>query len=208
MSENRDTFLTRLQTPPASVILSEEEITRIELAYDLAKYAHRAQDRKDGTRYFEHPRRVALHLLDSIGLYHAPAVIAALLHDAYEDSPQYVTPMKVRIIGGEEAARMIRFLSKIPKEGYVMRLRHHADWKTLVIKLCDRYDNFSDLEAASEEFKRKQALETRDVYLPLFDRLSEIAPRTHKATIDCMLEKLKWLVRHQAATLGLDAPSV
>lgn len=202
--ENRDTFLTRLHAPPGSVILSEEEIARIELAYDLAKYAHRAQDRKDGTRYFEHPRKVALQLIDGIGLYDFAAIIAALLHDGYEDCPKYVTPMKVQIIGGAEAARMIRLLSKVPKEGYVERLTEHADWKTLLVKLCDRYDNYSDLEGTADEFQRKQTIETRDVYLPLFERLTAIAPASYKAGIDCMVEKLAWMVRKRAETLGLD----
>lgn len=206
MEENRDTFLARLHEPPGSVIFSEDETARIELAYDLAKYAHRAQGRKDGSRYFEHPRRVALQVIVGLGIYDACAVIAALLHDAYEDSPKYVTPAKVSIIGGERAARMIRLLSKVPKEGYVERLRAHADWMTLAVKLCDRYDNFRDLETADEAFRRKQTVETRDVYLPVFERLMAIAPEPYKASVTCMAEKLRWMVKKHAETLGLEPP--
>jgi GTP pyrophosphokinase len=206
MEENRDTFLARLREPPGSVLFSDDEVARIELAYDLAKYAHRAQGRKDGTRYFEHPRKVALHLVVGLGLYDAAAVIAALLHDAYEDSPKYVTPAKVSIIGGERAARMIRLLSKVPKEGYVERLRAHADWMTLAVKLCDRYDNYDDLDTADAAFQAKQTVETRDVYLPLFEWPMAIAPEPHKARVTCMAEKLRWMVRKRAVALGLESP--
>lgn len=204
--ENRDTFLTRLHTPPGSVVLSEEDVARIELAYDLAKYAHRAQDRKDGTRYFEHPRKVALQLIDGIALYDRSAIIAALLHDGFEDCPKYVTPMKVQIIGGDESSRMIRLLSKVPKEGYAKRLEEQADWKTLLVKLCDRYDNYSDLNGTPIEFQRRQTIETRDVYLPLFERLASIAPEPYKPRVVCMLAKLDWMVRKRAETLALDTP--
>jgi len=203
--ENRDTFLERLHTPPGNVIFSVTEIARIELAYDQAKYAHRAQERKDGTRYFEHPRKVALLLLDAIGLYDAAAVIAALLHDAYEDSPKYVTPEKIGVIGGEEASRMVRFLSKVPKDGYLDRLAL-AGWKTLVVKLCDRYDNFSDLDGTSEEFQRKQTIETRDVYLPIFAALPKSVPSEYRIRTGRMVASLTWCADQRALKLGLDTP--
>lgn len=201
--ENRDTFLARLHEPPGSVFFSEVEIARIELAYDWAKYVHRAQDRKDGTRYFEHPRRVALMVIDRVCLYDAEAVIAALLHDGREDSPQYVTPLKVMLIGGEGAARRVRLLSKVPKEGYVERL-WLADWITLLLKLCDRVDNDSDLDTAPETFQRKQTAETRDVYLPLFRYLTTIAPEPYRSRVVEMVEELEARVRARAAKLGLE----
>lgn len=204
--ENRETFFDRFRKPPGSVLLSAEDIDRIELAYALAKYAHRAQDRKDGERYFEHPRRVALWLIDGIGLYDMPAIVSALLHDAYEDASQYVTPAKVRIIGGVEAERMIRLLSKVPKDGYLERLKAHADWKTLVIKLCDRYDNMSSLVAGTAEFQRKQTLETRDTYLSLFDHLLAITPAHYQEHVDQIIEKVRFSVKKWSEALGIDTP--
>ena len=201
--ENRESFLRRLYSPPGSVLFSEDEATRIEMAYDLAKLAHRWQLRKDGTRYFEHPRRVALQLLDAIELYDCETIIVGLLHDGYEDSPKHVNPAKVRVLGGEGAARKLRLLSKVPKEDYVERLLKYADWMTLTAKLCDRYDNYGDLEGRDDAFQRKQTLETRDVYLPLFEHLSDITPKPYKARVDCMFEKLAWMVRQRAAVLGL-----
>ncbi|HTK60537.1 MAG TPA: hypothetical protein VL283_05050, partial [Candidatus Baltobacteraceae bacterium] len=72
--------------------------------------------------------------------------------------------------------------------------------------LCDRYDNYGDLDSASPEFQKKQTLETRDVYLPLFEYLTTIAPEPFKARIICMVAKLDWMVRKRAEALGLDAP--
>lgn len=201
--ENRDTFLNRLHEPPGSVFFSEEETARIELVYDFAKYAHRAQGRKDGSRYFEHPRRVALLVIDRIGLYDAATIIACLLHDGVEDCGKYVTPIKIRILGGEEAARRVRVLSKAPKEGYHARLCQ-ADWWTILVKLCDRFDNFSDLEAADEAFQRKQTIETRVDYLPLFRYLTTIAPDPYRTKIVAMVDELDAMVSARAAKLGLE----
>ena len=205
--ENRESFLARLYSPPGSILFSEEQAVRIEMAYDMAKHAHRWQTRKDGTRYFEHPRRVALQLIDGIGLYDFETVVVGLLHDGYEDCPKYVTPLKVKIIGGEGAARKLRLVSKVPKEDYVERLRKYADCQTMTAKLCDRYDNYDDLETADDAFQRKQTLETRDVYLPLFEYLTAIAPEPYKANVVCMVEKLAWMVRKRAEALGIDPPS-
>jgi guanosine-3',5'-bis(diphosphate) 3'-pyrophosphohydrolase len=202
--ENREKFLHRLYTPPGSVLFSEEESARIEMAYDLAKHAHRWQKRKDGTRYFEHPRRVALHIIDGVGLYDFETVVVGLLHDGYEDVPKIVSPLKVKILAGEGAARKLRLVSKVPKEDYVERLRKYADWQTLTAKLCDRYDNYDDLETSDEAFQRKQTIETRDVYMPLFEYLTTIAPAPYKDNVVCMVEKLAWMVRQRAAALGLE----
>lgn len=204
-TENRETFFARLQEPPASVFLSQEDIARIEMAYDLAKYAHRAQDRQDGTRYFEHVRGVALRLIDGLGLYDMPTIVAALLHDGPEDAPRYVESLKVAVLGGEEAARGVRLLTKIPKEGYVERLEV-ADWKVIAIKLCDRHHNFSDMGSATEAFRRKQTIETRDVYLPLFRRRLKSVPPEHYKRFKRMVTSLAWMVETSAKELGLDPP--
>jgi hypothetical protein len=64
--ENRESFTQRLKplVPPGQIL-------DIDLAYTLSKYVHRAQVRMETNtltgqplRYFEHPRRVALILLE------------------------------------------------------------------------------------------------------------------------------------------------
>jgi len=202
--ENRVSFFERLRGPAGAALFSDEDVCRIEMAYDLTKFAHRAQVRKDGERYFEHPRRVAIALLERVGLYEAPAVIAALAHDTDEDSPQYLSPRKVAILGGRDAERMVQLLSKRQAGGvYAERLLRHADWKTLAIKLCDRHDNMSSLDACSDEFRRKQTDETRDVYLPLFDHLTKIAPRSHRDAVWSLVGDLRNLTESWIKKLGL-----
>lgn len=202
--ENRDSFCARLRS---AALFSDEDIARIEMAYDLSKYAHRAQERKGGERYFEHPRRVAISLIDKLEIYDTATVIAALLHDGYEDSDRYVTPIKVRILGGQDADRQLRLLSKVPeKKGFVERLWRHGDWKVICVKLCDRDDNMRSLEAGDEAFRLKQVIETRDVYVPLFHHLITITPRSHLEPVGTMVRELHGLVESWTKRLGLDPP--
>ena len=87
--ENRDTFFARLEPH-----LAPSSLLDIQLAYTLAKFGHRAQTRKelgeDGQpeRYFEHPRRVTLILLDEVKIHEPELVVAALLHEFNSSSPR------------------------------------------------------------------------------------------------------------------------
>lgn len=202
--ENRDSFMALLTD---AALFTDEDIARVEMAYDLSKYAHRAQLRKDGERVFEHPRRAARSLLDRLKIYDLATVIAALLHDGYEDASRYVTPTKVRILGGEEADRQIRLLSKVPnKEGYVERLWLYGNWLVLSVKLCDRDDNMRTLGAGDEEFQRKQTIETRDVYLPLFHHLVTITPPSHRKLVAAMVKDLEDIVIGWCLKLDIHPP--
>ena len=191
MTENRDTFFARLQRLPCSAVFSEDEIARIELTYDLAKYAHRGQVRKSGERYFEHPRRATLTLLDELDIVEARTLMDALLHDTYEDSAKYLTPSKIRIVCGPDVERDIRFLSKVPKDGSFERLLRYAEWQPILVKGCDRLDNLRSLAETSDEFKRKQLRETEEHYLPLFRRLAEQdAPARYRASCEKLYDLL------------------
>jgi (p)ppGpp synthase/HD superfamily hydrolase len=88
---------------------------------------------------------------------------------------------------GQAVAGIVRRLSKVPKAGYVDRLAC-ADWRTLVIKACDRLDNLRSLgkPEVPREFQVKQVRETRDKYFALFGRLAAIGPPETAG-------RLKWL---------------
>ena len=176
--ENRETFLARLRpvVPPG-------ELLDIQLAYTLAKYAHRAQVRSERDaagaplRYFEHPRRVALILID-LGRILDPLMLeAALLHDGIEDTPDLTAAMIERH-WGSDVARLVQALSKVPEEGYLDRLWAFGDWRVLLIKAADRLDNLRSLrpDQVSAAFRARQLEETRAKYLPLFEHLLEIVP--------------------------------
>jgi len=86
------------------------DITQVQLAYWLAKNAHREQERDSGERYFNHPREVAVTLIDH-GLGDRDTVIMALLHDVIEDTN---TPFPVIInLFGHEMWDSLFLLSKV-----------------------------------------------------------------------------------------------
>jgi GTP diphosphokinase / guanosine-3',5'-bis(diphosphate) 3'-diphosphatase len=179
--ENRGTFFNRL------VFLPEAELMKIQLAYTLAKYFHRAQKRKEldengkEIRYFEHLRRVALILIDELAVIDTDMICAALLHDSIEDTKDSdLTPQMIEHHFGPEVYTLVRILSKKPKEGYLDRLSNYGDWKAIMIKGCDRLDNLRSLPACKAEFQKKQIEETKNKYYPLFSRLEGLTPSMYK----------------------------
>src|SRR5438128_9024979 len=66
--------------------LDEEGLTRVHRAYEVAQVAHSGQMRDEGIPYIVHPIRVAVCLVDELGLYSPKLVCSALLHDVIEDS--------------------------------------------------------------------------------------------------------------------------
>lgn len=185
MSENHKSFFDRL------VFLPFEDRLDIELAYALGKYWFRSKFRKEKdeegkqVRYFEHMRRVVLILVDELHIADPKLIIAALLHDALEDTKkQDLAAVQIEKRFGGEVIWIVKLLSKCPVEGYLERLNAFADWQVLLLKACDRLDNLRSLSAGSLEFQQKQIEETRTKYYPLFDKLVAIAPKEHvlKAT--------------------------
>lgn len=175
--EDREKFFRRLRDE-----LTPEDLRRVELAYILAKDAHRPQRRQElGTdgepmRYFEHPRRVAIMLFDEIGIIDADALCMALLHDIVEDT-RYITIEHIRQFFGNRVADGIALLTKRPKYGYEGRLFGCSDWRALVVKSCDRLDNLRSLGACDAEKIQRKLTETEEKYFPIFDRMVQIAPK-------------------------------
>ncbi|HKP86811.1 MAG TPA: HD domain-containing protein, partial [Blastocatellia bacterium] len=67
--------------------LTDDELTQVRLAYEIAEAAHEGQMRDEGTPYIVHPLRVAVSLVDELEIYSPRLVSSALLHDVIEDSP-------------------------------------------------------------------------------------------------------------------------
>ncbi len=177
MSENHKSFFDRL------VFLSFEDRLNVELAYALAKYWFRSKYRKEidlagnKIRYFEHLRRVVLILIDELKIANPELIIAALCHDALEDTrDDDLAAAQIEKRFGKDIIWMVKLLSKVPKEGYLERLNAFADWRVLLLKACDRLDNLRSLKAGSVEFQKKQIEETRTKYYPVFDKMVAIAP--------------------------------
>jgi len=188
--ENRETFFKRLEPH-----LAPSELLDVQLAYTLSKYEHRAQRRKeldeDGKplRYFEHPRRVTLILLDEVKIYEPNLVIAALLHDGIEDT-KGLTPELIEHCFGSDVVRIVKTLSKVPKEGYLERFEASVDWRPYVIKACDRLDNVRSLTGCEPTFVKKQIDETYEKYFMLFHRMVDLTPIGHKQRVELLVRTL------------------
>lgn len=150
----------------------------IEKAYEFAKKAHEGHTRYSGEPYFIHPSAVALHLAE-LGL-DAPTIVAALLHDAVEDTD--VTDEEVAAEFGPEVLFLVQGVTKLGQHKYQGTERHAeslrrllvataADVRVLIVKLADRYHNMTTLEHVPAEKRRRIALETLEIYAPLADRL-------------------------------------
>jgi (p)ppGpp synthase/HD superfamily hydrolase len=92
---------------------------------------------------------------------------AAILHDVLEDV-EYVTFDMIKQKFGPRVASLVRELtsdeSEISKQGkanYLLNKMMYMSPDALLIKLCDRLQNISDMYAASAGFRSKYYIETR-----------------------------------------------
>lgn len=184
MIENKASFFARIEP-----CFSPEEINKIKLAYMLAKHGHRAQFRKEkdeageNVRYFEHLRRVAINIMDIAMIMDSTIIIAAILHDSLEDTED-LTPEILELCFGSEVTRIVKVLSKTPKEGYIDRFKACRDWRPFLIKAADRLDNVKSLSQTPKEFKSRQIQETTEIYLPLFAQLVTMVPASMYKNVD------------------------
>lgn len=178
-TENHDSFFQRIEP-----FFSPRELRKIDLAYMLAKYAHRAQTRNERdeqgepVRYFEHVRRTTLIGLDEAKIVRLDTTIASFLHDTREDTR--LSADQIEDCFGSEVCSIVKVLSKVPKEGYLERFYVCSDWRPYFVKACDRLDNLRSLSQSSIEFRRKQVTETRDKYFRLFDRMVTLTPEGYR----------------------------
>lgn len=158
------------------------EIGYIQSAYWLSKKSHDNQARDSGERYFEHPRAVAL-LMIQFGFVYWKTICAALLHDCVEDC---YTPSRVYInlFDAELYSWVLALSKKVPHHdplggqvtGYIKKdLKEY--FKTIAelpanvraIKCCDRLHNLSTCNNWAPERRRRYVNETIEFILPLAD---------------------------------------
>ncbi|MGQ9676726.1 MAG: RelA/SpoT family protein [Chloroflexota bacterium] len=173
--------------------LSESDLSIVRKAYEFAERAHGSQTRKSGDPYVTHPLATALMLAD-LRLDRA-AIVAALLHDAPEDTA--VTIEQVREVFGNEVADLVDGVTKLsrinwnviedskkattkPSEDEVsawaeslrkMFLAMAEDVRVVLIKLADRLHNMRTLSYLPPTKRRQVAQETMEIYAPLASRL-------------------------------------
>ncbi|MFJ8358499.1 RelA/SpoT family protein [Streptomyces sp. NPDC093984] len=173
----------------------DADLEPLRRAYLLAESSHRGQMRKSGEPYITHPLAVTL-ILAELGA-ETTTLTASLLHDTVEDTD--VTLEQVREEFGEEVRYLVDGVTKLEKVDYgaaaepetfrKMLVAAGNDVRVMSIKLADRLHNMRTLGVMRREKQERIARVTRDVLIPLAERLGVQALKTE-------LEDLVFAVLH------------
>lgn len=162
----------------------DADLEPLRRAYVLAESSHRGQMRKSGEPYITHPLAVTL-ILAELGA-ETTTLTASLLHDTVEDTD--VTLEQVREQFGEEVRYLVDGVTKLEKVDYgaaaepetfrKMLVATGSDVRVMSIKLADRLHNMRTLGVMRPEKQARIAKVTRDVLIPLAERLGVQALKT------------------------------
>ncbi|MFB6552513.1 RelA/SpoT family protein [Streptomyces sp. NPDC056405] len=173
----------------------DADLDPLRRAYVLAESSHRGQTRKSGEPYITHPLAVTL-ILAELGA-ETTTLTASLLHDTVEDTE--VTLDQVGEQFGAEVRYLVDGVTKLEKVDYgaaaepetfrKMLLATGNDVRVMSIKLADRLHNMRTLGVMRKEKQERIAKVTRDVLIPLAERLGVQALKSE-------LEDLVFAVMH------------
>ncbi|CAM5328858.1 RelA/SpoT family protein [Streptomyces aurantiogriseus] len=173
----------------------DADLEPLRRAYVLAESSHRGQMRKSGEPYITHPLAVTL-ILAELGA-ETTTLTASLLHDTVEDTD--VTLDQVGEEFGEEVRYLVDGVTKLEKVDYgaaaepetfrKMLVATGNDVRVMSIKLADRLHNMRTLGVMRPEKQARIAKVTRDVLIPLAERLGVQALKTE-------LEDLVFAILH------------
>jgi len=159
--------------------LSPAEVEQVRQAYRFADEAHLGQLRGSGAPYITHPIAVAAQCAE--WKLDAPALMAALLHDAMEDCG--VTKVDLIERFGSPVAELVDGLTKLEKINFTTREENQAesfrkmllamarDVRVILIKLADRTHNMRTMGDMPRNKWGRIAQETLDIYSPIAHRL-------------------------------------
>ncbi len=148
-------------------------------AFNFAYHLHEGQYRKSGEPYIAHPVAVATMLRDLGG--DSAMVAAGFLHDVVEDTE--VTPDEIEAEFGLEVRQLVEAVTKLSKFNFSSKTERQAenfrrmflamakDIRVIVVKLADRLHNMRTLEHLSGDKQKRIAMETREIFAPLANRL-------------------------------------
>ena len=156
-----------------------EELNLICRAFNFAYQLHEGQYRKSGEPYIAHPVAVSGLLRDLGG---DKAMIAAgFLHDVVEDTDVTIEEIEERF--GAEVRQLVEGVTKLSKFNFSSKTERQAenfrrmflamakDIRVIIVKLADRLHNMRTLEHLKPERQMAIALETREIFAPLANRL-------------------------------------
>ena len=159
--------------------LNASDIESVRHAYRFADQAHLGQLRNSGEPYITHPIAVAQQCAE--WKLDAPALMAALLHDAMEDCD--VTKPELIERFGAPVAELVDGLTKLEKLEFNTREENQAesfrkmllamarDVRVILIKLADRIHNMRTLGDAPRSKWQRISNETLEIYAPIAHRL-------------------------------------
>lgn len=173
----------------------EEEVNKAQEALDYATVMHDGQYRKDGTEYINHPIRVANYVSAFKSTLNMDVLLAsAYLHDTLEDTDATYYDIVSKF--GPQVASLVLELTTdedikklLGKTKYLeIKMKNMSSW-ALVIKLCDRLDNVSDLANSDEAFRNRYVKETIEIldYLLNNRELSQTHIAIIKSILDCLV---------------------
>lgn len=158
---------------------SNEDAELIASAFQFAYELHEGQYRRSGEPYIAHPVAVADLIRDLGG---GSAMIAAgFLHDIVEDTD--ITCEEIEERFGEGVSHLVEGVTKLSKFNFSSKTERQAenfrrmflamakDIRVIVVKLADRLHNMRTLEHLKPEKQKQIALETREIFAPLANRL-------------------------------------
>lgn len=159
--------------------LPPEQIERVVAAFRRGAEAHAGQTRVSGEPYITHPVAVAEILADL--RLDAETMIAAILHDALEDTSYAREAMVAEF--GASVTELVEGVTKLDKMHFASRQEAQAesfrkmlmamarDLRVILIKLADRLHNMRTLTAKDPDSRRRIARETLEIYAPIAQRL-------------------------------------
>ena len=159
--------------------LPAEQLARVVAAWRRGAEAHAGQTRASGEPYITHPVAVA-EILAELRL-DAETMIAAILHDALEDTrytrEAMVAEFGVTVAGlGEGVTKLDKVHFASPQQAQAesfrkMLMAMARDLRVIMIKLSDRLHNMRTLAAKDAGSRRRIARETLEIYAPIAQRL-------------------------------------
>lgn len=189
--------------------LNEEKAYHKELdsALIFATKKHKGIMRKTGEEYINHPIRVANYVEEFKTSSHLEELKkAAYLHDTIEDTNTSYYEL-VNEFGPLVASLVLELTidedmkNLIGKTKYLeIKMKNMSS--SLVIKLCDRLDNVSDLDSLDTKFREKYTKETLEIieYLVQNRRLSN----THIKIIQRIMKTLSRVMNMQIKEMILN----
>ncbi|MBQ2872843.1 MAG: bifunctional (p)ppGpp synthetase/guanosine-3',5'-bis(diphosphate) 3'-pyrophosphohydrolase [Bacilli bacterium] len=179
----------------------EIKLNTSERVWDAISYAtkmHQFQYRHDGSNYINHPLRVAnLVKKFKISSNIEDLYIAAILHDIIEDTEGTYYDI-IKKYGPQVASIVLELTNnddlkkEVGKTKYLeLKMKNMSSW-ALVIKLCDRLDNITDVISSTETFRNKYVRETIEIINYILENRN--LTQTHLNIIEAILERINFLI--------------